>query len=152
VAGTSFDLQAPEGVHLAPHLEEGKVDGGGKPGFDHCFVIDGYDPAVSKGKSEEEEKEIRSKARFMALLADPLSGRAMELKGTQPGLQVYTANWLDGPAQHQAVCLETEHFPNALNDPVLSKQNDIVLQPGETYRHFTSHRFFTLSPLPTAQA
>lgn len=65
---------------------------------------------------------------------------------TQPGVQVYTANWLNAqgeePAgsphvQHGAVCLETEHFPNHVAS--------MVLRPGATYHHCTRHRFYTIA-------
>jgi aldose 1-epimerase len=74
----------------------------------------------------------------------------MDVWGTQPGVQVYTANWLNAegaePAgsphvQHGAVCLETEFYPNAINDPEAAAE--VVLRPGKVYRHFTRHRFYT---------
>lgn len=150
VAGTPFDLQAPDGVVLGTRIPE--IDGGGKPGFDHCFAVDGYDPSASRGDKTKEkaaaENGAKAKARDMATLSDPASGRAMDVQGTQPGIQVYTANWLsgDGPVQpHNAVCLETEFWPNAVNDPRLGSVDEVVLRPGQVYRHFTAHRFYILS-------
>ena len=95
---------------------------------------------------------VPAKARFFATLSDPASGRAMDVFGTQPGVQVYTANWLNAEggepagsahAQHGAVCLETEFFPNAPNAPEASPE--VMLRPGRVYRHFTRHRFYTLA-------
>jgi aldose 1-epimerase len=157
VLQTPFDLRAEEGIILGDRIQQ--IDGGGKPGFDHCFVVDGYDRAASREKSEHvrdaedevhekgsPESWIRARARFMATLVDPKSGRAMDVRGTQPGLQVYTANWLDEEdgQQHAAVCLETEFFPNAVNDPKAGCVDDVILRPGQIYRHFTSHRFYNL--------
>jgi len=58
-----------------------QVDGGGKPGIDHCFVVDGYTPLTP-------ESDPKAAARFFATLKDPVSGRAMDVVGTQPGVQV----------------------------------------------------------------
>ena len=89
-----------------------------------------------------------------ALLMDPKSGRTMEIWSNQPGIQLYTGNFLDGiPGKegavyqkHGAVCLETQAFPDSVN-----KRNadgsmkegwpEVVLRPGETYRHSMVHRF-----------
>ena len=131
-----------------------QIDGGGRPGFDHCFGGDGYDPSASKlpqdaaaaaaaAAAAGNDAGIKAKARFMASLRDPASGRAMDVVGTQPGVQVYTANWVDEApplVAHNAVCLETEFFPDAVNQ----QRDTVVLQPGEVYRHFTAHRFYTL--------
>lgn len=96
------------------------------------------------GAGGDDDDGVAAKARFFATLTDPASGRAMDVWGTQPGVQVYTANWLnaegDEPAgsphvQHGAVCLETEHFPNDIEA--------MVLWPGTTYHHLTRHRFYT---------
>lgn len=58
-----------------------QVDGGGQPGFDHCFVVDDY-------KRLTEGSGVRESLRLMAVLKDPVSGRAMDVHGTQPGIQV----------------------------------------------------------------
>ncbi len=152
------------------------------PGFDHCYVIDDYNPAASRretlkkggkkekeknggkrkqagaegeeeGEEEDEEEEeeeeegelIRNQARYMASLTETESGRSMHVYGTQPGLQIYTANWLseEKGEQHGAVCLETEFFPNAINDPKEGAAESVVLRPGQVYRHFTYHVFKT---------
>lgn len=62
-----------------------QVDGGGQPGFDHCFVVDDYKPLA-------EGSGVRESLRLMAVLKDPVSGRAMDVHGTQPGIQV-RRNW-----------------------------------------------------------
>jgi galactose mutarotase-like enzyme len=137
-----------------PHLlTMRQIDGGGKPGFDHCFAVDGYDASASQvdktAAANNDDDGVPAKARFFATLRDPASGRAMDVWGTQPGVQVYTANWLNADGdepegsphvQHGAVCLETEHYPNAINDPAAAAE--VVLRPGKVYRHFTRHRFY----------
>jgi aldose 1-epimerase len=77
-------------------------------------------------------------------LRDPASGRRMEVWTDRPGLILYTANYLDGSdtnggfGRHSALCLETEHFPDSPNHPHFPST---VLQPGETFRSQTIHRF-----------
>jgi aldose 1-epimerase len=122
VSGTPFDFG--DGLALGTRLRD-------RPeGFDHCFVVDG------------EEDELR----HAALLRHPPSGRAMEVLTDQPGLQVYTGNFLDGTdatrgyPRHAGLCLETQLFPDAIHQPAFP---DCILRPGETYRHHTKHRFFS---------
>ena len=73
----------------------------------------------------------------------------MEVSTTEPGVQLYTGNWLDGTqrgydgvffTQHSGLCLETQHFPDSLNRPVFPS---VILRPGETYRQTTAHKFST---------
>ena len=72
--------------------------------------------------------------------------RVMEIYTTQPGIQFYTGNFLDGSLtvagkpceKHFAFCLETQHFPDSPNRP---EYPSTVLRPGETYRETTVHRF-----------
>jgi aldose 1-epimerase len=106
--------------------------GGGAPaGYDHNFVVDGEPYAL----------------RPVARLKDPSSGRVMTVSADQPGVQFYTGNFLDGTAagkgatygQHAALCLETQGFPNAINVPAW--QDQVVLRPGQTYRHVMVHAF-----------
>lgn len=84
-----------------------------------------------------------------AALRHPDSGRTMSLYCTQPGIQVYTANFLEGSlkghqgiayGQHQAVCLETQHFPDSPNHPEFPST---VIRPGETYMHQSRFVFET---------
>ena len=68
----------------------------------------------------------------------------MEVLTTQPGIQFYSGNFLDGAAdnggfpQHAACCLETQHYPDSPNRPEFP---NTILQPGETLHHVTIHRF-----------
>lgn len=81
-----------------------------------------------------------------AVASDPKSGRVMEIYTTQPGVQLYTANWVEnengkGGKKYQkrwAFCLETQHFADAINKPHFPST---ILNPGETYKHTCIHKF-----------
>jgi aldose 1-epimerase len=126
VKGTPFDFSSPKPI--GKDLEAA----GGKPiGFDHNFVVSG-DPG---------------NLRLVARLKDPKSGRVMTLEGDQPGVQFYTGNFMDGSSkgkgavhqQYSGLCLETQKFPNSINVPAWREQ--VLLEPGETYKHTMVHRF-----------
>lgn len=97
-------------------------------GYDHCYVIDGGG------------KELKLAAR----VREPKSGRVMEIRTTEPGVQLYTGNFLDGsPAtggfdKHAGVCLECQHFPDSPNQPQFP---DTILRPRHVYKQTTVHRF-----------
>jgi len=126
VTGTPFDFTngKPVGRDLAQ-------TGLTPVGYDHNFVVNG-DPG-----------QLRPVAR----LKDPTTGRVMTLTADQPGVQFYTGNFLDGSltgkgatyVQHAALCLETQKFPNAINVPAWRDQ--VILRPGQTYRHRMIHAF-----------
>jgi aldose 1-epimerase len=124
VAGTCMDFTNPE--KIGARIDQ-TVNGGG--GYDHCYVVRGG----GKGKLVP-----------VAKVFDPDSGRVMEVLSTEPGVQLYTGNFLKGTpetgnAQKQgAFCLETQHFPDSPNRPEFPST---VLRPGETYRQTTIHRF-----------
>jgi aldose 1-epimerase len=88
---------------------------------------------------------------FAACLYEPESGRVMEAHTTEPGLQLYTGNLLDGTIagtsgrlyrQSDGLCLETHHYPDTPNKRGFPPA---VLRPGETYRSTTIYRFRTLA-------
>jgi aldose 1-epimerase len=126
VKGTPFDFTSakPVGRDLT---QTGLMPAG----YDHNFVVNG-DPG---------------QMRPVARLKDPESGRVMILTADQPGVQFYSGNFLDGSltgkgttyVQHAALCLETQKFPNAINVPAW--QNQVILRPGQTYRHRMIHAF-----------
>ena len=124
---------------LGSHFDFGKFTAmgkrfsamGGSPlGYDHCYEVSG-EPG---------------KLRLAATVREPKSGRVMEIQTTEPGIQFYTGNFLDGTAAsggygaYSAFCLETQHFPNAPNQPAFLST---VLKPGEKYYHKTVHTFST---------
>ncbi|MGJ7417413.1 aldose epimerase family protein [Streptomyces cinereoruber] len=134
VTGTPFDLTSPR------RLREGVLAGGDEQvrhagGYDHCWALSG---------GEAGESAVPRRA---ARLAAPDGTRTMEVWTTAPGLQVYTANQLDGTLtdpggrplpRHGAVCLEPQHFPDAPNRPAYPSA---VLEPGTTGRRRTEFRF-----------
>jgi aldose 1-epimerase len=95
---------------------------------------------------------LNSGGRRLALAArveEPQSGRVLEIHTTEPGIQFYSGNFLDGTLtgkggvvyqQHHGFCLETDHFPDSPNQP---KFPSVVLRPGETYTQTTLHKFST---------
>ena len=137
VEGTPFDLRPDRGVaarlgerlRQLPPSDDGKNPGG----IDHNFVIRGWQPDGG--------------LRPAALLRDPASGRAMSILTDQPGIQVYTGNFLDGSltgkggavyAKQAAICLETQTYPDSAHHPEWPTQR---LDPGQVYRHTMVHRF-----------
>ena len=131
VKNTPFDFlcDASNGTVLGDVL--GQIDGGGQPGLDHCLVVDGFVEAA-----QEADRTLR--LRHVATLTDETSGRQLICRATLPAVQVYTANWLPADAtqephvQHNAICLETQHYPDSPNQPTFPST---VLRPGEEYSH-----------------
>jgi len=130
VKGSALDF-------LSPHPVGSRIDRLPK-GYDHCYALDGF-PAPEP---------------FLAArLAHPPSWRVMEVFTTEPGVQLYTANGLDGRwrgagvayGRHHGLCLETQHFPNSPNIPTFPTT---VLRPGAVHRSVTIHRFSVDVPRP----
>lgn len=100
-------------------------------GYDHCYVIRKTDSDVGKPS-------------LAASVHDPKSGRSMTIETTQPGIQLYTGNWLSGDVgtngygENDAFCLETQHFPDSPNIPSFPTTE---LNPGEEFHAITIHRF-----------
>jgi aldose 1-epimerase len=128
VAGTPMDFTRPRPIGARLHDEDPQLGLAG--GYDHCFALDqagaGLVPA--------------------ARLEGPVSGRVLEVLTTEPGLQLYTGNFLDGTTRgrgrvhgrHAGLCLEAQRFPDTPNHPDFPST---VLRPGETYRATTVYRF-----------
>lgn len=126
--GTPLDFTKP--AALGARFDELAT----KPvGYDHNFVLRGGGRDLA----------------FAARVEEPRSGRVMEVWTTEPGVQLYTANWLDGSligkggtayVQHAGLCLETQHFPDSINQPHFPT---VILRPGQTWRSTTVHRFST---------
>jgi aldose 1-epimerase len=123
VKGTPMDFTAPHGI--GERIDE--VEGG----YDHCYVL-----------NRKDEKDLSLAARVV----DPKSGRVMEIFTTQPAIQFYTGNFLDGTLKgggkpyekHFGFCLETQHYPDSPNQPDFPST---VLKPGEKYEQSTVHKF-----------
>ena len=126
VKGTPLDFNAPHAY--GERIEQLKVGAGNPGGYDHCYVVRGAPGTL----------------RPAAKVVDPSSGRTMEVLTTEPGVQLYTANFMDGSPvnggypKHGAFCLECQHYPDSPNRPEFPST---VLRPGETYRQTTVHRF-----------
>ena len=127
VKHTALDFTRPTRVGAAIAQAPGDPRG-----YDHCFVINKHSPGLA----------------HVATLAAPRTGRIMEVHATNPGVQLYTGNFLDGTVKnrgvaakkHGALCLETQHYPDTPNQPQFPST---LLQPGETYNQKTIHRFYT---------
>jgi len=130
VQGTPFDFRRPVaiGARINQNNEQLKL---GK-GYDHNYVLNrrGTGPSLA------------------ARVYEPTSGRVMEIYTTEPGIQLYSGNFLDGkhigkgnkPYRHRyGFCLETQHFPDSPNQP---KFPTTTLRPGQVYRQTTIHRFY----------
>ncbi len=104
-------------------------------GYDHCYVINNADGSLKP----------------VAEIYDPSSGRVMEILTTEPGIQFYTGNFLDGKpnnggfTKHAAFCLECQHFPDSPNQPDFPTTQ---LEPGDTYTQTTVHRFSVRTDQP----
>lgn len=122
VKGTPFDFLQPHKIGERIAAVEG--------GYDHNFVL------TRKGTDLE----------LVATLADSLSGRKLEVYTTEPGLQFYSGNFLDGTIKtsdgkainiHTGLCLETQHFPDSPNKPQFPST---LLKPGEKYHTVTKYK------------
>jgi len=130
VAGTPFDFTKATAIGARigapdPQLTIGK-------GYDHNFVL-----------------RAGTGLRLAARVTEPRGGRVLEVLTTEPGLQFYSGNFLDGSlkgksgkpyAFRSAFCVEAQHFPDSPNQPSFPS---VVLKPGETYRQTTVYRFTT---------
>lgn len=133
VSGTPMDFTKPRfiGSHIADDFDALKF---GK-GYDNCWVIDNYEPG---------------KIQPVAYITDLESGRTLEISSDQPGVQVYTGNWLTGSPvgkngviykDYSAVAVECQDFPDAPNRPDFPST---VLRPGQKYERHINFRFGTL--------
>jgi aldose 1-epimerase len=129
VEGTPFDFRKPEAIGARIHQDDGQLKAG--RGYDHNFVLN--HPAGTVG--------------LAARVAEPKSGRVMEVFTTEPGLQFYTGNFLDGTltgkggkvyGHRSGFCMETQHFPDSPNQPSFPST---VLKPGQRYQTTTLYRF-----------
>lgn len=132
VRGTPFDFTTMKAI--GAELDANDVQLEHALGYDHNFVLDGTDGATPT---------------LAARVYEPASGRVMEVFTTEPGLQFYSGNVLDGTltgkgeavyGQHAGFALETQHFPDSPNQPDFPST---ILRPAETYRTRTVYCFST---------
>ena len=130
VDGTPFDFRLPKA--LAPGQRSNHEQIVWAHGYDHNFVINRPNDTALV---------------LTARVYEPGSGRILEVWTTEPGVQLYTGNFLDATLvgtsgriyrQSDGFALETQHFPDSINKP---EWPSVVLRPGETYHHYTVHKF-----------
>jgi aldose 1-epimerase len=123
VKGTPFDFTTP--TPIGARIQQA---GGNPVGYDHNYVL-------------------RPNAKPAVRVRDPKSGRVMEMTTTEPGVQFYTGNFLDGTVkgkggvaypQYGGFCLEAQHFPDSVHH---SNFPSVILRPGQTYRQTTQYKF-----------
>lgn len=130
VVGTPFDFSAPKIIGRDIEIKNEQLEKGN--GYDHCWIINNLNNDIIKAAEVYHHE----------------SGRVMDVYTDQPGIQLYTGNFLDNTLQSKTggtygsrsgFCLETQHFPNAPNEPSFPTT---ILKPGET---FTSETWFQFS-------
>lgn len=136
VAGTAFDFTKPMAIGARIDDADEQLHFG-PGGYDHCYVLDGYDP----------ERGAKAEPFLAARVREPESGRVLELWTSEPGVQFYSGNFLEGKfagkggavyGKRAAFCLEPQHFPDSPNRPEFPP---VVLRPGEVYRNVFEYRF-----------
>jgi aldose 1-epimerase len=135
VLGTPFDFRQPHAIGERINSGDEQLTLG--RGYDHNFALN----------------RTGSGLELAARVTEPKSGRLLEVLTTEPGVQFYTANFLDGTltgkggkvyGPRSAFCLETQHFPDSPNKPAFPS---VVLKPGGRYQTTTVYRFSTDSRL-----
>jgi aldose 1-epimerase len=130
VAGTPFDFRKPTAIGARIGADDEQIKVGG--GYDHNFVL---------------RRKAGEAMSLAARVTEPTTGRVMEVWATEPGVQFYTGNFLDGTVhgkggiaygKRSAFCLETQHFPDSPNQP---KFPSTVLDPGAQYHTATVYKF-----------
>jgi aldose 1-epimerase len=130
VEGTPMDFRKPE--IIGKRIDENFDQLAYGKGYDHNWVINRKKPGVLT---------------LAAICYDPKSNRMMEVHTTQPGIQLYTGNWLDGSdkgkggksyGMRSALSLETQNYPDSPNKPGFPST---LLRPGEVYKHTCLHKF-----------
>ena len=123
VKGTPLDFSTAK--QIGNDLDKIEAD---PVGYDHCYVL----------------RETAEGLKMAARVKHPGSGRVMEIRTTQPAIQFYSGNFLQGGddeggyQQYHGFCLETQHYPDSPNQPDFPTT---ILKPGETYRQTTVHAF-----------
>jgi aldose 1-epimerase len=129
VEGTPFDFRQPRVIGERIAQDDPQLVGAS--GYDQNWVLDAGGGALA----------------LAAEVYEPVSGRVMEVLTTEPGVQLYTGNMLDGScigksgrpyARHGGLCLETQHFPDSPNQPAFP---NTILRPGARYLSKTVYRF-----------
>ena len=134
VKGTPFDFNTPTTIGARINEADEQLKFG--KGYDHNWVI----------------KKSPGKMGLMARVTEPTTGRVLEVLSTEPGLQFYTGNFLDGSIKgkggwvykfRNGFCMEPQHYPDSPNKPDFPS---VVLKPGDIYRNTIIYRFSTARP------
>jgi len=129
VENTPFNFTEPKKIGADINSDHEQIIRAG--GYDHNFALNG------------KENEMK----FAAKVYEPVTGRILEVYTTEPGIQLYSSNFLDGSLKGKnnivydkrcAFCLETQHYPDSPNNPEFPST---VLNPGEKYRTTTIYKF-----------
>lgn len=121
VEGTPLDFRSPRtiGSRIDDAHEQLQIGGG----YDHNYVLN---------------KSRQSARGFAARVHDPVSGRSMEVRTSEPGMQFYSGTFLPDHVAAAGLCLETQHFPDSPNQP---RFPSTILRPGETFESRTVYSF-----------
>lgn len=131
VEGSPFDFLEEKTIGRDINDDHDQIRNGG--GYDHSFVVDGYDGTL----------------KLACRVTEPETGRIMEVWTTEPAVQFYTGNFLDGSItgkdgklyhKRYGFCLEAQHYPDSPNHP---EYPTTELNPGETYEQTTIYKFLT---------
>jgi aldose 1-epimerase len=134
VRGTPFDFTQPVAIGARVGQDDEQLKRG--RGYDHCWVLNSAPGALA----------------LAARVREPASGRVLEVLTTEPAVQFYIGNFLDGSltgkggkvyGRRYGFCLETQHYPDSPNQPSFPS---VVLKPGAEYRSTTVYRFSTGTP------
>ena len=127
--GTPFDFRAATAIGARIDAKDEQIAYG--KGYDHNWVLDGHAGTL----------------RSVVTVSEPTSGRVMDVSTTEPGVQFYTGNFLDGTITGKGgavyrnrfgFCLETQHFPDSPNQPSFPST---IVKPGHPYTSTTVYRF-----------
>jgi aldose 1-epimerase len=130
VEGTPLDFRQPEAIGTRIDQDDEQIRFG--LGYDHNFVLNGE----------------AGQMKLVGRVYEPASGRVLEVRSTEPGVQFYSGNFLDGSitgkdgavyAYRNGFCLETQHFPDSPNQPDFP---DTILRPDEEYSSRTIYSFY----------
>jgi len=130
VKATPMDFTRATAIGARINQDDEQLKLGG--GYDHNWVLNKNDDSLT----------------LAAKVYEPTSGRVMEVYTTEPGIQFYSGNFLDGTItgkcgrvyKHRyGLCLETQHFPDSPNKPDFPS---VILEPGQKYTHLTVHKFY----------
>jgi aldose 1-epimerase len=129
VAGTPFDFRTPTAIGARINQDDEQLKFG--KGYDHNWVFNKQTGELTQ----------------MARVYEPTTGRVLEVYSTEPGLQFYSGNFLDGTITgkggwvyqfRNAFCMEPQHFPDSPNKPEFPT---VVLKPGQTYKNLIIYKF-----------